>query len=227
MMNGSPLEGAVRKFQLVLSTTDTINVGLGFRAAEVQIDNFSDQYIYVADAATWCPPQTQGYVLPLIASPTARAEWNTTLGTPPGITAAAVVAGQVAVLTFRERRAPGTSITQRITVVASTSVDGTGINVSAALTEVAASTQSTQAIAATASLRLLGWNVRENAGATARVILHAGTSVGTVIMDRNLLANESFTDWLGDAGIAPTTQGIFLERPSGNTGVIIYTKTVA
>lgn len=228
--DATEVDGNVQQFQIVVNTgvttgtgSERVSQGIQFRVRMVLVDNFTNQYIFIAGADTWAPPNTQGYRV-LVTS--AMATVLAYVDTPPGQTAQARVNNQVCVLKCLENPVITSSVGQFIAVTASTSVDGTLVNQAASLTAVSAATSSSVAVAGVAGLRLIGWTVRETASATAEIALRAG-SAGAKIMDRNMLANQSFTDWLGDTGIGATA-GIYVDRSvAGTSELEIYTKVQA
>jgi hypothetical protein len=85
------------------------------------------------------------------------------------------------------------------------------------------------AVAANAFLRLKGFSVGESAAAasTAEVIIrHGATAAGDpVVAPCNLAANGFGTFWYGEEGI-PCPEGIFVERVSGETTIVLYVDRV-
>lgn len=76
-----------------------VNITLPFRAASVSVDNLTNQYVFVAGSVQrWVRPGLTGVVLPMFGSNKAQARFET----PPGQTAPAQIAGQVARLVFSE-----------------------------------------------------------------------------------------------------------------------------
>lgn len=86
------------------------------------------------------------------------------------------------------------------------------------------------AVAANAGLRLLGYSVKESAGAPAAAelnIVHgatgaAGTNIGA---HHDLAANGEKERWFGRDGIK-VPNGISIDRIAGSTEVTLYTRTV-
>lgn len=222
-------QGQSQQYQLVVGTSDTLDDTLSFRAIMALVDNFTNQYIRMPDGNTFVPPFVQRYPVSF-GSATSRARYSegATQDTPPGVTASATVAGQTAFITFYEKVQTTSAVSQQISVVANTSVDGTLINVASTARQATSTTATnTQLVVAATGLRLIGWTIKENAGASAEVILYNGTaSTGVIVMDRTILANESFTDFMDVDGINMAL-GIFMQRISGNTVVTLYTKAVA
>lgn len=112
-------------------------------------------------------------------------------------------------------------------------IDGTGILGPASITEVASGTGDAQGVSGATGLRLLGFSVRESAGtpATAEIILRHGTdATGTPIAFVNVQANGNGDDhesqWFGPEGI-DVPNGVFVDRISGETHIVLFTKTVA
>lgn len=227
--DATEVDGNVQQLQLVINTgattgtgTERISQGVQFRVRMVLADNFTNQYVFVAGADTWIPPNTQGYRV-LITS--AMATVLAFIDTPPGQTALARVNGQVCVLKLLENPVITSSVGQFISVISSTSVDGTLINQAATTTDVSAATSSSLAVAAAAGLRLMGWTVRETAGASGEIALRQGSSTGTKLMDRIYTATQSFTDWFGDTGLGASA-GVYVDRSVlGTAEIEIYTKT--
>lgn len=82
-------------------------------------------------------------------------------------------------------------------------------------------------VAAATGLRLMGYSIKETAGAVATVSLHNGTSgSATALAYVNLAAAGSVTEWFGPQGI-PAESGVWIERLTGTTAVILHTKVVA
>jgi hypothetical protein len=95
------------------------------------------------------------------------------------------------------------------------SVAGTGIFAATTSTAVAQTAIDVQVVAATTSLRLMGYSFREDAGGTASFILRNGTSTaGTPLAYVTLAAGESVRDWFGPQGKVAAA-GIFLDMVSG------------
>jgi hypothetical protein len=95
----------------------------------------------------------------------------------------------------------------------------------ATATAVASGTADAQVVAATTSLRLVGFSAKENAGspANAEFILRHGTSTaGTPLAFVKLGPNESVRDWFGPGGKIASS-GVFLDRVSGTTEVVVHT----
>ena len=101
-------------------------------------------------------------------------------------------------------------------------------DVGATSTEVASGTTNVQGVAAAAGLRLLGIAVREDAGVplVATVLLHHGTTTSDpVLLPCELLANESIVRWFGPDGVN-VPNGVFVNRASGTTHLVVFTKVV-
>ena len=94
---------------------------------------------------------------------------------------------------------------------------------------VASGTGDVQVLAASTFLRLIGFSVGESAAsaATAEIKIHNGTDVNAevVVPACNLAADGFGTFWYGPDGI-PCEGGIFLNRVSGTTEVVIYYSNV-
>lgn len=96
-------------------------------------------------------------------------------------------------------------------------------------TEVASGTIDEAGIAATANLRLMGFSVRENASTAdvAETVIRHGALVGSpALAFVSLGADQSDSRWFGPDGIA-CAGGIFIERISGESHVVLYTKVQA
>lgn len=90
-------------------------------------------------------------------------------------------------------------------------------------TTVAAATGDEAGLAATDRLRLIGVSVRETAGAVATLNVEHGIANSSPIMvPVNLAAAESKTLWFGPQGL-PCAGGIWLERLTGTTQVVLIT----
>lgn len=94
-------------------------------------------------------------------------------------------------------------------------------------TVVAADTADAQVVAATPGLRLMAVSGAETAGtaAAAEAILRHGTSTAgaKLLPPMNFTADGFLPPTLLGAGI-PCPNGIFLDRVSGNTEFIVYTR---
>lgn len=100
-----------------------------------------------------------------------------------------------------------------------------GSQIAATPTSVGSGTADAQVIAATPNLRLLGFSGKEDAAtpAEAEFVLRHGTSAaGTPLAHVNLGPNESIRDWFGPGGMA-VASGIFLDRVSGTTDLVVHT----
>lgn len=70
---------------------------------------------------------------------------------------------------------------------------------------------------------LMGWSVKEDSAAVATLVLRHGTSTSDpIIAVINLAASASETRWLGPNGVN-CPNGIFVDRLTGTTTVVIYT----
>lgn len=211
------------------ATTDAIDELLSFRARMVLVDNFTNQYVRIPDASTWVPPLAQGYRV-LFPQGTQRA--RASFETPFGSTVAAAVATQIVVLKWLEVPIITSAVSQQISVVASTTVDGAGVHHPWKATPVTPYTVATGNVIAlqpiTTGRRFGGFSVAESAGATARVTFYEATSANpaAVIAEVSLLANESRADYVGGPDGIDLAGGLFVER-TGGARVALYTKTVA
>jgi hypothetical protein len=125
-----------------------------------------------------------------------------------------IVTGTEGAYTFRELAALDTLLQSLLTLQAP-----------ATATAVASGTADAQVIAATTSLRLVGFSAKENAGspALAEFILRHGTSTaGTPLAFVKLGPGESVRDWFGPGGQIASS-GIFLDRISGTTELVVHT----
>lgn len=91
-------------------------------------------------------------------------------------------------------------------------------------TTIAAGTGDEVGIAAAAGLRLMGYSIKETAGAVATLLLRHGVVVGGAVMAaENFAAAGSETRWFGPQGI-PISGGVFIERLTGTTAVTLWTQ---
>lgn len=108
-------------------------------------------------------------------------------------------------------------------------LSGGGIMIGATPTATTAVTADVDAlVAAVANLRLVGYSVKETAGAAATLsIVHGATGAAAgKIVHINLAANESTSDWMGPEGIA-VASGLSIDWLTGAASIILYTKVVA
>lgn len=90
-------------------------------------------------------------------------------------------------------------------------------------TTIAAGTGDEAGIAAATNLRLMGYSIKETAGAVATLLLRHGATVsGDVIANENFAAAGSETRWFGPQGL-PVDSGVFIERLTGTTAVTLWT----
>lgn len=84
-------------------------------------------------------------------------------------------------------------------------------------------------IAAAPGLRIVGFSIRESAGAPAAaktIIKHGATAAGgTDVIYSVLAASGGFNQWFGDAGIA-VPNGISITAGSGTVDLAVYYKIV-
>ena len=81
------------------------------------------------------------------------------------------------------------------------------------------------AIAAVAGLRLMGYAIRETAGAVANVnIVHGATVGGDAVIPIELVADTSNVEWFGD-GI-PMASGISIEVVAGTVDLTLFYRTL-
>jgi hypothetical protein len=91
-------------------------------------------------------------------------------------------------------------------------------------TVVAAATGDEAGVAANTTLRLMGYSIKETAGAVATLsLLNGASSGGTAVAHVNLAAAGSIQQWFGPQGI-PCPAGVWIERLTGTTAVILYTR---
>ncbi len=94
------------------------------------------------------------------------------------------------------------------------------------VTVVAAGSGDEAGVAATANMRLMGYSIKETAAAVATMsLLHGASSAGTALVHLNFAASASSTQWFGPQGI-PCAAGVWIERLTGSTAVILYTKVI-
>ncbi|MEE9415756.1 MAG: hypothetical protein V3V01_10765 [Acidimicrobiales bacterium] len=97
------------------------------------------------------------------------------------------------------------------------------------VTVVATGTADAPVQAANPNLRLMGYSIGESntpTGADAQATLRHGTSVaGPELVLVELIADDAETVWFGPNGIK-TPNGIFLERPSGETTAVVFHEIV-
>lgn len=93
------------------------------------------------------------------------------------------------------------------------------------ITAIAAGTGDEAGLAATPNLRLMGYSMKETAGAVATLILRHGGTGGVDTIFANFAAAGSTTQWFGPQGI-PMPSGIWIERLTGTTAVTLFTKIV-
>jgi hypothetical protein len=90
-------------------------------------------------------------------------------------------------------------------------------------TTIAAATGDEAGHAAATALRLMGYSIRETAGAAATVSIEHGTANSAPIMgDETLAANGCVNRWFGPQGL-PCASGIWVERAGGTTKVNLVT----
>lgn len=91
-------------------------------------------------------------------------------------------------------------------------------------TVVAAGTGDEAGVAANTNLRLMGYSIKETAAGVATLsLLNGASSAGTAVVHLNLAAAGSDTKWFGPQGI-PCPLGVWIERLTGTTAVILYTR---
>jgi hypothetical protein len=90
-------------------------------------------------------------------------------------------------------------------------------------TTVAAGTGDEAGIAAAANMRLMGYSIKETAGAVATLLLrHGDAATDEIVAAENFAAAGSTTRWFGPGGI-PVPDGVFIERLTGTTAVTLWT----
>jgi hypothetical protein len=93
----------------------------------------------------------------------------------------------------------------------------------ATATELAAGTGDEQGVAAATPLRLMGFSVRETAAGAATAILRRGTdATGEPLAFVSLASGGAQTEWFNDG--VEADGGIFVERLTGNTHWVLYTR---
>ncbi len=93
----------------------------------------------------------------------------------------------------------------------------------------AAATAAELGVAATAGLRLMGYSIMESAGSPAAAsvnLLHSADNTGAIVAPIKLAASGVQTVMFPEGGIA-VANGIYINRLTGNTTVVLYTKVVA
>jgi hypothetical protein len=94
-------------------------------------------------------------------------------------------------------------------------------------TPVDSGTTDVQGVAAATGLRLTGFSVGETAGATAVVTLRNGDANGDpAVAHISLAANGAQIVIFPDGGI-PCPDGVWVDRESGTTELVLYTKTIS
>jgi hypothetical protein len=93
------------------------------------------------------------------------------------------------------------------------------------ITAIASGSGDEAGIAATANLRLMGFSVKESAGAAATAVLRHGGTGGVDTVFINLATAGSDTQWFGPQGI-PMPSGVWIERLTGSCAITLYTKIV-
>jgi hypothetical protein len=94
-------------------------------------------------------------------------------------------------------------------------------------TEVASATTDVSGVAAAAGLSWMGYSIRENASSpdTAEVVIRHGDAVNDPALAFISLGGDQSDTKLFDDPI-PCADGIFVERVSGETHLVLYTKVV-
>jgi hypothetical protein len=96
-------------------------------------------------------------------------------------------------------------------------------------TAIASGSGDAAGVAPTANLRLMGYSVRESAASpddASFVIRHGALASDPALVFVEVSADQSTTEWLGEDGIA-CPNGIFIDRVSGSTEIVLYTKVAA
>lgn len=88
-----------------------------------------------------------------------------------------------------------------------------------------AATTDEQGVAAATGLRLMGYTIRETAGAAATVNLCHGTSNATIAIAENLASATGVNRWFGPQGI-PMPLGIYIERLTGGSTQFHFTTAI-
>lgn len=90
-------------------------------------------------------------------------------------------------------------------------------------TTIAAGTGDEAGIAGATGLRLMGYSIKETAGAVATLLLRHGDAVSdTIFAAENFAAAGSVTRFFGPQGL-PVEDGVFIERLTGTTAVTLWT----
>lgn len=85
-----------------------------------------------------------------------------------------------------------------------------------------AATTDEAGVAAAHGLRLMGYSIAERAAGAATVDICHGAAAGTIVQYENLAASSSVARWFGPQGL-PVPNGVWIERVSGNTAVVLIT----
>lgn len=95
-------------------------------------------------------------------------------------------------------------------------------------TDPGGTTTSLQVVGAATNLRLVGFSARETTGTAGAVfnIRHGTSNAGALLVTVSLGVSESAREWYGPDGIAAAS-GIWLERVSGSTTFVGYSKVAA
>ena len=90
-------------------------------------------------------------------------------------------------------------------------------------TTIAAATTDEAGIAAAANMRLMGYSIKETAGAVATLLLrHGDAASDEIFAAENFAAAGCTLRWFGPGGI-PVPDGVFIERLTGTTAVTLWT----
>ena len=116
----------------------------------------------------------------------------------------------------------GSAVTQPVSGTVTATVPA---NAAATATDPGGTTTSLQVVAATTNLRLVGFSSRETTGTAGAVfnLRHGTSAAGGLLATVSLGVGESAREWYGPDGLAAAS-GIYLERVSGSSTVVGYSK---
>ena len=96
----------------------------------------------------------------------------------------------------------------------------------ATATEISAAQTDVQGVAAATGLRLMGYSYRETSGLAVEFILRNGTSgASPAIAIAKAAASTGDSKWFGE-GVA-CEDGVYVDRVSGNTHIVLWTRKTA
>lgn len=119
----------------------------------------------------------------------------------------------------------GSAVTQPVSGTVTATVPA---NAAATATDPGGTTTSLQVVAATTNLRLVGFSSRETTGTAGAVfnLRHGTSAAGGLLATVSLGVGESAREWYGPDGLAAAS-GIYLERVSGSSTVVGYSKVAS